>query len=377
MNSISKFKFIMGICCSAKQIVSDEIYSAIDKNENYEEGFFDCSQGNEVLLESKIYDNTVLSKEINECVCDLNRISDVKKISLVELWNISIMHKDNYANSMFFVYDLRETKDKNENFIKKMKQINYSYDELKIMSDDKINKFKKFIYNKCIKIYFPDDDFKEYTQLLNFIIELKTKSLLCLLNSTLEKNVLSPYSQLLLEFIEEKYYDCLLYVLLSYSHLTYLKKEGYVFISFPHEHLSEMQSELKSSFNQKFNVFSSIIISNKELRSTDKVQYISDSIDTVIQSKSSIEEICLLMRSETEKGHSIEFSISQSSLLRDDWVIILILLLWKIMLVISPNAIINYLSYKCMFIPRIRRRLHKEKTNRLFKQFGLGSDVLS
>ena len=70
-----------------------------------------------------------------------------------------------------------------------------------------------------------------------------------------------------------------------------------------------MQSELKSSFNQKFNVFSSIIISNKELRSTDKVQYISDSIDTVIQSKSSIEEICLLMRSETEKGHSIEFSI--------------------------------------------------------------------
>lgn len=138
-----------------------------------------------------------------------------------------------------------------------------------------------------------------------------------------------------------------------------------------------MQSELKSSFNQKFNVFSSIIISNKELRSTDKVQSISDSIDTVIQSKSSIEEICLLMLSETEKGHSIEFSISQSSLLRDDWITIIILLLWKIMIVISPNAIINYLSYKCMFIPRIRRRLHKEKTNRLFKQFGLGTDVLS
>ena len=114
MNSISKFKFIMGICCSAKQIVSDEIYSAIDKNENYEEGFFDCSQGHELLLESKIYDNTVLSKEINECVCDLNRISDVKKISLVELWNISIMHKDNYSNSMYLVYDLKETKDKNE-----------------------------------------------------------------------------------------------------------------------------------------------------------------------------------------------------------------------------------------------------------------------
>ena len=29
----------MGICCSAKQIVSDEIYSAIDKNENYEDIF--------------------------------------------------------------------------------------------------------------------------------------------------------------------------------------------------------------------------------------------------------------------------------------------------------------------------------------------------
>ena len=68
-----------------------------------------------------------------------------------------------------------------------------------------------------------------------------------------------------------------------------------------------MQSELKSSFNQKFNVFSSIIISNKELRSTDKVQYISDSIDTVIQSKSSIEEICLLMWSETEKDIQLSF----------------------------------------------------------------------
>ena len=63
-----------------------------------------------------------------------------------------------------------------------MKQINYSYDELMIMSDDKIKKFKRFIYNKCIIFIFPDDDFKEYTQLLNFIIELKTKSLLCLLN---------------------------------------------------------------------------------------------------------------------------------------------------------------------------------------------------
>ena len=366
----------MGICCSVKQIVNDEIYSAIDKNENNEEEFFDCSQGHELLLESKIYNNTVLSKEINECVCDLNRISDVKKISLVELWNISIMHKNNYANSMYLVYDFRETKDKKENFIKKMKQINYSYDELKIMSDDKIKKFKRFIYNKCIIFIFPDDDFKEYTQLLNFIIELKTKSLLCLLNSTLEKNVLSPYSQLLVEFIEEKYYDCLSYVLLSYSHLTYLKKEGYFFISFPNAQLSQEQSELKLSFNQKFSIFSSINISNEE-RSTDKTQNISDSIDTVIKNKSSIEEICLLMRSETEKGHSIEFSISQSSLLRDDWIIIIILLLWKIMLVISPNAIINYLSYKCMFIPRIRRRLHKEKTNRLFKQFGLGTEVLS
>lgn len=40
---VNKFKFIMGICCSVKQIVNDEIYSAIDKNENYEEEFFDCS----------------------------------------------------------------------------------------------------------------------------------------------------------------------------------------------------------------------------------------------------------------------------------------------------------------------------------------------
>ena len=189
--------------------------------------------------------------------------------------------------------------------------------------------------------------------------------------------MLSPYSQLLVEFIEEKYYDCLSYVLLSYSHLTYLKKEGYFFISFPNAQLSQEQSELKLSFSQKFSILPSINISNEELRSTDKTQNISDSIDTVIKNKSSIEEICLLMRSETEKGHSIEFSISQSSLLRDDWIIILILLLWKIMLVISPNAIINYLSYKCMFIPRIRRRLHKEKTNRLFKQFGLGTEVLS
>ena len=194
----------------------------------------------------------------------------LKKISIVELWNISIMYKDNYTNSLYLVYDLRETKAKKENFIKKMKQINYSFDELKSMSAHKIEKFKKFLFNKCIIFIFPDDDFKLYTDLLNFIIELKTKSLLCLLNSTLEKDVLSPYSQLLLEFIEDKYYDCLSYVLLSYSHLTYLKKEGYVFISFPNEKMNIKQSELIKSFNVKFSVLSIFHIPNEELSPTDK-----------------------------------------------------------------------------------------------------------
>lgn len=44
----------MGIFCSVNQSVNDEIYNAIEKNENSDEEFFDCSQGHELLLESKI-----------------------------------------------------------------------------------------------------------------------------------------------------------------------------------------------------------------------------------------------------------------------------------------------------------------------------------
>ena len=214
----------MGICCTRNETTNEEILNSFNRNEP---DFSDSTRGPELLFESKRFDNNKLNTQLKILISNMSQVllSNVKKITFIELWNIALLYKDNHTSSVYLLYDMRDYHSRKENFLKKMRHINYSYDELRMMPNDKLSNFKRFINGKKVIFIFPDEKIDQSSEIINFISELKSDILNLFLNSTLEQKVLSPYTNKLLFFIEEKDYEYLSYILFAYSHLSNLKKE--------------------------------------------------------------------------------------------------------------------------------------------------------
>ena len=144
----------MGVCCARTESINEEVLNSFHKSDND----LDILKVPELLYESKKYEKKMLNSSINDLISNLTQAfgNITKKITFIELFNISLKFQDNYTNSNYLVYDLREHEDQTDNFVKKMKHINYSYDELKVLSQDKISNFRRFINNKTIIFIFPD-----------------------------------------------------------------------------------------------------------------------------------------------------------------------------------------------------------------------------
>ena len=383
----------MGICCTRNETTNEEILNSFNRNEP---DFSDSTRGPELSFESKRFDNNKLNTQLKILISNMSQVllSNVKKITFIELWNIALLYKDNHTSSVYLLYDMRDYHSRKENFLKKMRHINYSYDELRMMPNDKLSNFKRFINGKKVIFIFPDEKIDQSSEIINFISELKSDILNLFLNSTLEQKVLSPYTNKLLFFIEEKDYEYLSYILFAYSHLSNLKKEGFSFIYFiPSAYNNDLLTSIKErkeiyqNFIESFNISSIVYISKKrdnEIRefndmeenakSISKIAYICEDLNSIIQHREVIEEICAMIRSEMERGHSFEFVINESDVeIEDSWLCIVILILWKIMNGISPKIIMNYLEYKCMFIPNIKNRIinNMQMMNCIFKEFGM------
>ena len=383
----------MGICCTRNETTNEEILNSFNRNEP---DFSDSTRGPELSFESKRFDNNKLNTQLKILISNMSQVllSNVKKITFIELWNIALLYKDNHTSSVYLLYDMRDYHSRKENFLKKMRHINYSYDELRMMPNDKLSNFKRFINGKKVIFIFPDEKIDQSSEIINFISELKSDILNLFLNSTLEQKVLSPYTNKLLFFIEEKDYEYLSYILFAYSHLSNLKKEGFSFIYFiPSAYNNDLLTSIKErkeiyqNFIESFNISSIVYISKKrdnEIRefndmeenakSISKIAYICEDLNSIIQHREVIEEICAMIRSEMERGHSFEFVINESDVeIEDSWLCIVILILWKIMNGISPKIIMNYLEYKCMFIPNLKNRIinNMQMMNCIFKEFGM------
>ena len=388
----------MGICCTRNETTNDEILNSFNRNEP---DFSDSTRGPELSFESKRYDNNKLNNQLNILISNMSQVllSNVKKITFIELWNISLLYKDNHTASVYLVYDMRDYQSRKENFLKKMRHINYSFDELKIMPNDKLANFKRFINGKKVIFIFPDENIEQSSEIINFITGLKSDIFNLFLNSNLEQKMLSPFTNKLFSFIEEKDYDSLSYILFAYSHLSTIKKEGYSFIYFmPSSYNNDLfgsiknRKEIYQKFIESFNISSLVYISKKrdnEIRnfndmeentkSISKIAYICKDLNSIIQHREVFEEICAMIRSEMEKGHSFEFVINEEDIENEDsWICIILLILWKIMNGIPPKIIMNYLEYKCMFIPNLKSRMsnNKQKIICLFKEFGLVNDII-
>ena len=73
----------------------------------------------------------------------------VGTISLIELFNLAIYNKESFRNNEYIIYDMRRSSEQKEDFLKRIKHINYSYEQIKnIKNTSKYNKLKSFINNK-------------------------------------------------------------------------------------------------------------------------------------------------------------------------------------------------------------------------------------
>ena len=142
----------MGACCTRQNILKDEILEFYT-NTNEEDNSPDLYKNYNLNNTSKLFDNNNYNKYLNTIIVKIKEkysFNEIKKITFFEIYNITIYYKDNYLNSNYLIYDLRNYEERKENFIKKMKQINYSYVEIQSLNNKKLQKFIKFITNKNI-----------------------------------------------------------------------------------------------------------------------------------------------------------------------------------------------------------------------------------
>jgi len=319
----------MGACCTRQNIIKDEtleFYSNINQEDTSSD-----------LLNYKIYKiskkfdnnnyNIILNNIINK-IKEKFPNKEIKKITFNDIYNIAIYYKENYLNSNYLIYDFRNFEERKENYIKKMKQINYSFEEIKNLNNKKKQNFINFITNK--KIIFiiknieidnnneEDDDInsdniiinkvrdniidnkikkglsnnsiinlgkknnnineKDPINFISQLLDFNIKFTILLLNTSFNKKTLTNYSQKLSNFLEENhYYENLPYILLSYSHVDPLKYEGFFFISFNKENLFDF-NYFENIYNNEAN------INNIDMNKNFIINFINEiKITTIIQ----------------------------------------------------------------------------------------------
>jgi hypothetical protein len=392
----------MGACCTRQNFAKDTILE-------YTSDFFSKRDDNNVEEEWNLNldSNHFNSKNFNDYINQLLIYSEdnfnykIKKVSFSDIYNIALLYQDNYTNSKYLLYDLRPSNQQKENFLKKMKKINYLHEDIKNMSEDKKNNFKRFLNNHIIIIIFPLEIFEKKNEETKDIIvnlfSLKIDISINLLNTNLEENSLSLITKKLYEFLDDRYYDLLPYILLNYSNISKSKKEGYIFIKFnssifSFENLFSDNKEDKKSINNLVNDFikeffitTIINIDNEEINKNNFKQFQDKNIiykecdlswNEYNNNKVNIQIIGKWIKREIKIGHSVILNIQNHQENKNNYILILLLLL-SIGLSVKISQLINYLNEKIIFINGFTQMIEENKTKfiEILKDFEIQCDL--
>ena len=232
----------MGGCCAREQTQAFEKLNSVNySNEEI------ISNGIDSLGKPELkYDIIKLVKTPEEVQLDLiiNQIQitfkdKAKKISQIELYNLTIFFKDNYTESDYLLYDSRRSIEQKEDFIKKMKHINYTYNQIKEINGKKLENFKNFLDNKKI-IFIISDKFlqkekrKQVTpfEIINLLFQINKNFTIYLLDTPLIDLEMPNIFLKLLSFLGDKSYDDLPYILFCYRNVTTFYIDGYILLIF-------------------------------------------------------------------------------------------------------------------------------------------------
>ena len=377
----------MGGCCTREQTQAFEILNSVNySNEEI------INNGIDSLAKPELkYDIIKLVKTPEEVQLDLiiNQIQNTfkekaKKISQIELYNLTIYFKENYTESEYLLYDSRRSIEQKEDFIKKMKHINYTYNQIKEISGKKLENFKNFLDNKKI-IFIISDKFlqkekkKQGTpfEIINLLFQINNNFTVYLLDTPLIELEMPNIFLKLLSLLGDKSYDDLPYILFCYRHVTTFYIDGYIFINFLNKKIFSFDSliyELRleknefsyeNKFLKEMNISGMINIDNSSVSEfkINQSQYKKNIFKTInctkfslIKNKNDIKELCDWLRIEIANGHSIYINVENYNETRNDWIFVVIIFLTYIVRV-NHIEIANYLKEKINFIENITQNI--------------------
>ena len=145
----------MGSCCTMNHENNLEFKNNFEYNETETNNLITSLTKSELKLEQTLYEISEEDIELSKILNKLKHLykNKVKIFTEIELINLAIYSRDTSANNNYLVFDMRISLDQKENYLKKIKHINYTFDQIRNIK--KINKFEllqNFIDNKDIII---------------------------------------------------------------------------------------------------------------------------------------------------------------------------------------------------------------------------------
>lgn len=391
----------MGGCCARQQEINFEAKNSIQYS--FEEP--SRIMKNISKPELKFEENKL---EINEEEIELayiiktlqNKYKDkVKIITEIELFNLAIYYKENYINSDYLIYDMRSSCEQTEDYLKKIRHINYTFDQIKnIQKIKKESKLKEFINFKKIIIIIPEQYLNKETKgrypldLCERLYNINDTICFKILNKCINKSEDRNYK--LEEYLSVFHSnDFIPFILFTYKHVTTLYKEGYFFISFLDKQLfsfedyinninnvytsngsenfnynTNNESSLKYKFFDELNITTIFNIDNNLEISFDikEYQYQKSQLKEIYINKndlknrvSQIVSIFEWIKQEVKKGHSCYFNIKNfpsNSSNDNNWIFAIVIIL-SFIVEVDYNCVIDYLKEKMIYIDNINEIL--------------------
>jgi len=387
----------MGGCCARQQEINFEAKNSIQYS--FEEP--SRIMKNISKPELKFEENKL---EINEEEIELANIiktlqskykDKVKIITEIELFNLAIYYKENYINSDYLIYDMRSSCEQTEDYLKKIRHINYTFDQIKnIQKIKKESKLKEFINFKKIIVIIPEQYLNKETKgrypldLCERLYNINDTICFKILNKCINKSEDRNYK--LEEYLSVFHSnDFIPFILFTYKHVTTLYKEGYFFISFLDKQLfsfedyisninnvytsngsenfnynTNNESSLKYKFFDELNITTIFNIDNNLEISFDikEYQYQKSQLKEIYINKndlknrvSQIVSIFEWIKQEVKKGHSCYFNIKNfpsNSSNNNNWIFSIVIIL-SFIVEVDYNCVIDYLKEKMIYIDNI------------------------
>ena len=391
----------MGGCCARQQEINFEAKNSIQYSFEEPSRIMKNISKPELKLEENKLEINDEEIELAYIIKTLqNKYKDkVKIITEIELFNLAIYYKENYINSDYLIYDMRSSCEQTEDYLKKIRHINYTFDQIKnIQKIKKESKLKEFINFKKIIIIIPEQYLNKETKgrypldLCERLYNINDTICFKILNKCINKSEDRNYK--LEEYLSVFHSnDFIPFILFTYKHVTTLYKEGYFFISFLDKQLfsfedyinninnvytsngsenfnynTNNESSLKYKFFDELNITTIFNIDNNLEISFDikEYQYQKSQLKEIYINKndlknrvSQIVSIFEWIKQEVKKGHSCYFNIKNfpsNSSNNNNWIFSIVIIL-SFIVEVDYNCVIDYLKEKMIYIDNINEIL--------------------